>query len=73
MDSGCLVSITEIFGVDMKFALLMLLSIIIGVALWCILGITLEQYGISNLWFMVAGYWFYPAFSFLNEKIMGNL
>ena len=73
MDSDCSVSITEIFGVDMKFASLMLLSIIIGVALWCILGITLEQYGISNLWFMVAGYWFYPAFSFLNEKIMGNL
>ena len=55
----------------MKFALLMLVSIIIGVALWCILGITLEQYGVSNLWFMVAGYWFYPAFSFLNETIMG--
>ena len=66
-------SIIEICGVDMKFAALMLLSIIIGVALWCILGITLEQYGVSNLWFMVAGYWFYPAFSFLNEKIMGNL
>lgn len=57
----------------MKFALLMVLSIIIGVALWCILGITLEQYGVSNLWFMVAGYWFYLAFSILNERIMSNL
>lgn len=73
MDSDCSGSIIEICGVDMKFAALMLLSIIIGVALWCILGITLEQYGVSNLWFMVAGYWFYPVFSFLNEKIMGNL
>ena len=73
MDSDCSVSIIEICGVDMRVAALMLLSIIIGVALWCILGITLEQYGISNLWFMVAGYWFYPAFSFLNERIMGNL
>ena len=73
MDSDCSGSIIEICGVDMRVAALMLLSIIIGVALWCILGITLEQYGVSNLWFMVAGYWFYPVFSFLNEKIMGNL
>ena len=73
MDSDCSVSITEIFGVDMKFAALMLLSIIIGVALWCILGITLEQYGISNLWFMVAGFWFYPVFNYINNTIMGNL
>ena len=73
MDLNCSGNITEVFGVNMKFALLMLVSIIIGVALWCLLGITLEQYGVSNVWFMVAGYWFYQVFSFLNEKIMGNL
>jgi len=73
MDSGCLVSIIVHFGVDMKFALLMLLSVIIGVALWCILGYTLEKYGISNIWFMVAGYWFYPLFNYINDTIMGNL
>ena len=70
MGSDCSGSITEIFGVDMKFALLMLLSCIIGVALWCILGVTLEKYGVSNLWFMVAGYWFYPVFNYINDTIM---
>ena len=70
MGSDCSGSITEIVGVDMKFALLMLLSCIIGVALWCILGVTLEKYGVSNLWFMVAGYWFYPVFNYINDTIM---
>jgi hypothetical protein len=70
MDSDCLGSIFVHFGADMKFALLMLLSIIIGVALWCILGYTLEKYGVSNMWFMVAGYWFYPVFNYINDTIM---
>ena len=73
MDSDSLGNITEVFGVDMKFALLMLVSIIIGVALWCLLGFTLEQYGVSNVWFMVAGFWFYPVFNYINNTIMGNL
>jgi hypothetical protein len=73
MDLNCLENTIEICGVDMKFALLMLLSCIIGVALWCILGITLEYYKVSDAWFMVAGYWFYPVFSFINKRIMGNL
>lgn len=54
----------------MRFTLLMVLSITIGVTLWCILGYTLEKYGVSNLWFMVAGYWFYPLFNYINETIM---
>ena len=71
MDLNYLENTIGVYGVDMKFALLMLVSIIIGVALWCLLGITLEQYGVSNVWFMVAGYWFYPLYDFIYKNIMG--
>ena len=73
MDLDCSAAIIEIFGVDMRFTLLMLISCLVGVALWCILGYTLEKYDVSNMWFMVAGYWFYPLFNYINNTIMGNL
>jgi hypothetical protein len=70
MDLDCLAAITARFGVDMKFAVFMLI-ICVGTILWCILGIILEQSGVRNMWFMVAGFWFYPLYDFIYKTIMG--
>ena len=70
MGSDCSVSIIEICGVDMRVAVLGFICCLVGVTLWCILGYTLEKYGVSNMWFMWAGYWFYPVFNYINDTIM---
>ena len=54
----------------MRVAVLILISCLVGVTLWCILGVALEYYKVSDAWFMVAGYWFYPVFNYINETIM---
>ena len=46
----------------MRFTILMLIT--------CLVGITLEKYGVSNMWFMVAGFWFYPLYDFIYKTIM---
>ena len=56
----------------MRFTILMLITCLVGITLWCILGITLEQSGVSNSWFMVAGFWFYPLYDFIYKTIMGH-
>jgi hypothetical protein len=55
----------------MRFTILMLITCLVGITLWCLLGITLEQNGVSNMWFMVAGFWFYPLYNFIYKTIMG--
>lgn len=57
----------------MRVAVLGFICCLVGVTLWCILGYTLEKYGVSNMWFMVAGFWFYPLFKYINDTIIGNL
>lgn len=47
------------------------LSLVIGVFLWSAVGSTLEHYGVSNVWFMVTGYLFFPIFQFIDNRIMG--
>ncbi|CAB4222311.1 hypothetical protein UFOVP1655_77 [uncultured Caudovirales phage] len=54
----------------MRFTILMLITCLVGITLWCILGYTLEKYGVSNMWFMVAGFWFYPLYDFIYKTIM---
>ena len=70
MDSDCSGSIIEICGVDMRVVVLGLISCLVGVTLWCILGVALEYYKVSDAWFMVAGFWFYPLFKYINDTIM---
>lgn len=51
--------------------LLVLLSLFICTLLWSVLGFTLEHYGVSNVWFMIAGYLFFPTLQFIDNRIMG--
>jgi hypothetical protein len=70
MDLDYLGNIILHIGADMKFTILMLITCLVGITLWCILGYTLEKYGVSNMWFMVAGFWFYPVYDFIYKTIM---
>tara|TARA_R110000822_G_scaffold263672_1_gene387946 strand:- start:178 stop:372 length:195 start_codon:yes stop_codon:yes gene_type:complete len=47
------------------------LGLVIGVILWSFVGSTLEYFGVSNVWFMLAGYCVYPTFQFIHNRSMG--
>ena len=49
-----------------------LLALLIGVVMWVLLGTTLEFYGVLPVFYMLAGYWFYPLFQYVMEKIIGR-
>lgn len=42
----------------------------VGVGIWCAVGITLEHFGIRPMYFMLAGFWVYPLFDYINKAIM---
>lgn len=44
-------------------------SIWIGVSMWCVVCAILEHYGAWNGWFMLAGFWIYPIFNYINKAI----
>ena len=49
------------------------LSVLItGTAIWCIVGITMEDVWkiTSPSWYMVAGFWIYPCFDYYYKAVM---
>ena len=48
-----------------------LIALLIGIVLWVLLGTTLDFYGVRPMYYMVTGYWIYPLFQFILEKLNG--
>ena len=48
-----------------------LIAILVGTMMWALLGTALDFYGVRPIWYMLTGYWFYPLFQFIMEKLDG--
>jgi hypothetical protein len=48
------------------------IGLLIGVVIWVLLLVTtLDFYGVRPVWYMLAGYWAYPLFQIILEKLDG--
>jgi hypothetical protein len=47
-----------------------LLAIIIGLLLWTGIGATLEAYDVHSGYFMIAGFWLYPTYDWILNKLL---
>lgn len=69
MDSDSSGNTTLVTGINMSIYIKCLASIWIGVGIWCVVGATLEHYGVRPMYFMLAGYWIYPIVNYIHRAI----
>ena len=69
MDLDSSENTTLVTGINMSIYIKFIASIWIGVSIWCVVGATLEYFDAWNGWFMMAGFWIYPIFNYINKAI----